>query len=259
MIVKARDGTSLNVDIRGKAGAPLVVFVNPLGSDLGFWDKVVQDFEDFQTVRFDFRGTGRSGTSQSAASIEVFANDVLDILDALDCRKAHFVGLSLGGMIGMWLGAAAPQHFGRMVLANTTPHIPLRDMWNSRIQQARNGELEKIAAETGARWTSEAFRQNHPDEYAKFVKTFASTPIEGYVGCCEVLRDTDLRDTLPRIKLPVRIIGGQMDLASSREIAAQMAQSIPGADCQIIPGAGHLTNIESTSTFNALVREWVAG
>ncbi|MEC7763652.1 MAG: alpha/beta fold hydrolase [Pseudomonadota bacterium] len=257
MQMKASDGTMLGVVEDGDPnGAPLV-FANPLGTDLSFWDAQIATFADRRVIRYDHAGTGRSGLRAAAASIGRAAQDVIDILDALSLPRADFVGLSLGGMVGMELGATHGSRIGKLVLANTTPHIPLTDMWNGRIAQARADGLADIAAPTLSRWLPDGFPDEMPDTYRTLVDMFLATPVEGYVACCTILRDTDQRGKLARIANETLVIYGDKDVASPLDVARGMAEAIPNARLQAIADAAHLANVEQPAEFNAVVADFL--
>lgn len=257
MQIEASDGTMLNVVEDGDPnGAPLI-FANPLGTDQTFWDGQVAAFADRRLIRFDHAGTGGSSARDSDATIERAAQDVVDILDALALSRADFVGLSLGGMVGMELGATHGDRIGKLVLANTTPHIPLTDMWNGRIAQARADGLGGIAGPTLARWLPEGFPDSQPDTYRKLVDLFLDTPVEGYVACCTILRDTDQREKLASIANDTLVIYGTLDVASPLEVAQGMADAIPNAKLEPIEGAAHLANVEQPAAFNAALAKFL--
>ena len=257
LAVRSADGTPLHVhvDAGPHADAPTVVLAHSLGCTLAMWDPQVQALTaKFRVVRYDLRGHGRSGAPDADYTLAQMGTDALAVIDATTAgAPVHFMGLSLGGMVGMWLGIHHSKRVRRLVLANTTPHIPLRDMFNQRMQTARAGGMGGIAGPTLDRWLGAVFKSGHPAQRDALVATMAAMSPQGYAGCCAVLRDADQRGDIARIKVPTLVIAGVDDPATSPALAQQMAQLITGAQVVFIPGAAHLSNLENPAAFNAAI------
>lgn len=249
-IVAAADGTQLHVRHSGDPKAPALVFINAMGTTLSMWDRQVEAFPHRLVIRFDLRGTGASGAARSGGNIGTLADDVISILDHLDVEKAAIVGSSLGGMVTMQLAARVPHRVSAAVLSNTTARLPNPTMWDERISQARHDGLGGIAPATIGRWIGEDFARDEPATVAHLINDFAATPIEGYVACCEVLRDTDMTPLLKAIAAPTLVIAGENDVASPLVASQSLRDAIPGARLQVIAGSGHLSNIEQPRLFN---------
>lgn len=255
----AADGTRIHCVVEGPADAPVVLLSHSLGVNLNTWDSLVAVLNnDHRVIRYDARGHGNSQAPAGEYSVELLARDALAVLDAAGVAAAHIVGLSMGGMVGMWIGAHAPNRLRRLVLANTTTRIPLRDMWNSRIETARTEGMASIAPATLNRWLAEPFRTTRPEEAARMIATMQAMSPVGYAGCCAALREVDLREDVSRITAPTLVITGALDLATTPEVAQGLAASIPGARCAVIAAAGHLSNVEQPEAFGRLVREFLA-
>jgi 3-oxoadipate enol-lactonase len=179
------------------------------------------------------------------------------VMDKAGVARAHIVGLSMGGMVAMWLATHEPQRVDRLVLANTTPHIPLRDMWNSRIQTALADGLDTIAAPTMQRWLSEEFMAAQPLAAAALIDAMRRMSPAGYAGCCAALREADQRKSVSRIGASTLVVTGSDDLATTEAVAQGLADAIPGARLEIIAGAGHLSNVEQPDAFNRALLDFL--
>ena len=238
------DGCSIHVEVQGRDDAPVLMLSNSLGTTLRMWDDQVQPFTDaFRLVRYDRRGHGQSGCPKGPYTMERLGRDALAVLDALGIEKINWCGLSMGGMVGMWLGANAPKRIERLILSNTACHYADKTFWNERIRTVREKGLAPIIGTNMERWFTKDFRQRAPDTIARMTEMFLSTPREGYLGCCEAIRDMDHRDLLPGITAPTLVIAGRYDPATTVEQAEYIRRRIPGAALHLIDAA-HISNVE---------------
>src|SRR5690242_1887091 len=229
-MINADDGCPIHVEIEGREGAPVLMLSNSLGTDLHMWDDQAPEFaKHFRLVRYDRRGHGKSGVPKGPYSMERFGRDVLSVLDALKIKKINWCGLSMGGMVGQWLGANAPDRIEKLILANTSCHFPNKDAWNTRIKTIREKGIEAIADAIMAIWFTADFRAREPETVARLRQTLVDTPLEGYVASCETVRDMDLRDHLRRINAPTLIIAGKHDQSTTVEAAEYLRAHIPGS------------------------------
>jgi 3-oxoadipate enol-lactonase len=243
------DGCPIHVAIDGRDSGPTVVLSNSLGSTIKMWEPQLDALgQHFRVVRYDRRGHGRSGTN-GPYSFERFGRDVLAIMDALNIRTAHWCGLSMGGMVGQWLGANASDRFDKLVLANTTCHLPDPTRFQDRIKAVTQNGVASIADQVIPTWLTEDFRERDPATTQEIRRMFAATPLEGYVGCCEALSKLDQRDLLGRITAPVLIIAGRHDMSTTVEQAEFMRKGIPKANLTLLDAA-HLSNVEQSYAFN---------
>ena len=258
--VTADDGIRIATHIDpGPPGAPTVVLAHSLGCDHTMWQPQVEALaRHFRVVRFDHRGHGQSDAPANDYSIERLGLDALAVLHATSpAQPVHFVGLSMGAMVGLWLAIHHPERLERLVLANTAAHIPLRAMFEQRMQTARTQGMDTIAAPTIDRWLSDIFRQQHPEQRDALVSAMQHMSPHGYAGCCAVLRDTDLRPDLPRVTHPTLIIGGSLDVSTTPDAMHALAAAITDARVVILDGASHLSNLESPPAFTAaLIRHF---
>jgi len=247
------DGCLLNVAVEGRDGGPTLMLSNSLGCTLQMWEPQMRALTQvFRVIRYDRRGHGKSGVPAGPYSVERFGRDVLAILDDLNIEKVHWCGLSMGGMVGQWLGANAPERLGKIVLSNTTSHYPDRTIWDARIKAVKEGGLASVADTVIASWLTQDFRDRQPDIAARMKAMLTATPVEGYLASCEALATLDLRDDLRKIKSPTLVIAGRYDQSTPITMAEAIRSNIPGASMTIIDAA-HISNVEATLNFNDAV------
>ena len=202
----------LHYEQTGPVDSPVLILGNSLGSNLHMWDKVLPFFENsFRVLRYDMRGHGKSSVPPPPYSIEQLGNDLLMLMDHLSIGRAHLCGLSLGGLVSMWLGIHAPERFHRMIFANTAARLGTRDGWEQRMAMVQSSGMDGLASQTLERWITPAYREQHPAEMETIRQMVAATNPTGYCGCCAALRDTDLRDEIATIEAPCLVISGTHD------------------------------------------------
>ncbi|TVT08438.1 3-oxoadipate enol-lactonase [Amycolatopsis bartoniae] len=245
----------------GPADGPVVVLSNSIGSTLHMWDPQVKPLVDhgFRVLRYDTRGHGRSPVPSGPYGIEDVGGDVLDLLDRLEIGAVHFVGLSLGGMTGIWLGQNAPERVRSLVLACTSAQPGNTQMWLDRVKQVRAEGMAKIAEGSIGRWFTREWIDAHPDEAAALREMTATTPAEGYTACCELLADLDLVPGLPKITAPTLVISGADDKALPPDHGRVIADGIAGARFEVVDHAAHLGSYEQAERFNQLILEHLEG
>jgi 3-oxoadipate enol-lactonase len=236
-------------EVSGPGTAPALTFSNSLGTDLAMWDlQATHLSRSFRVLRYDGRGHGRSSIIPGPYSIEGLAQDVLSVLDASGIDRTDFCGLSLGGLIGMWLAGHAPTRLGKLVLSNTAPKIGSAEQWNARIAAVRKGGMPAIVDAVLERWYTADFRLGSPAAIEATRKSLLQTSTEGYVSSCAALRDADLRQAISTIQVPTLIIAGIYDPATTTADGRFMADRIRGSTYVELPAA-HLSNIEACDAF----------
>jgi 3-oxoadipate enol-lactonase len=236
--------------LEGQGESPVLAFSNSLGANFSMWDAQGPELrKKFRVLRYDTRGHGQSSSTPGPYSIEQIAKDFIALLDALDLDRVHFCGLSMGGMIGMWLGANAPARLNHLVLCNTGAKIGTTDAWNARIEAVRKNGMKPVASAVVERWFTSAFRQNVPATIARTLKMLEETNPDGYAACCAAVRDFDFREQVGKIRLPTLVISGAHDPATPPADGRFLAQQIPGAR-YVELNAAHLSNIEDRGRFN---------
>jgi 3-oxoadipate enol-lactonase len=239
-----------NIVVEGADDAPAVLLSNSLGTNLHMWDDQAEALKTrFRVIRYDSRGHGGSVADEGPYSIEQLGRDALAILDALQVSKAHFVGLSMGGMVGMWLLTNAPERIGRAVLANTGAHMGSPDLWNARIRTAKTDGMAALTASTMDRWFTREFQESAPQVVERIAQMVRTTPAEGYAACCAAIRDMDQRESIRGIANPVLVIVGKSDPATPPTMGGLIADHIKGARILALDAA-HLSNIEASNAFN---------
>jgi 3-oxoadipate enol-lactonase len=247
------DGCLLNVTVEGRDGGPTLMLSNSLGCTLQMWEPQMRALTQvFRVIRYDRRGHGKSSVPPGPYSVERFGRDVLAILDDLNIEKTHWCGLSMGGMVGQWLGAHAPERLGKIVLANTSSHYPDPTIWETRIKAVKDGGLSSIADTVIGSWLTQDFRERAPDVAQKMKAMLMATPVEGYLASCEALASLDLRNDLPDIKNPTLVIAGRFDKSTPIAMAEAIRSKISGANMTIVDAA-HISNVEAPLAFNDAV------
>lgn len=251
--------TTLFQRTSGPAGAPVLLLGGSLGSNLDMWRPQLPALADLRVVRFDHRGHGASPAPPGPYRIEELGRDVLALLDRLSIARASYCGLSLGGMVGMWLAANAPERIERLVLICTAAHLPPADGWAARAEQVRSAGMGSIADAVLGRWFTPRFRAALPAKVAPYRAMIAACPAEGYAGCCEAIGAMDLRDDLPRIVAPTLVIAGADDPATPPEHGERIHAGISGSRLVVLPGAAHLANVEQADAIGQLIKDHVRG
>ncbi len=246
--------TALHHRSDGPADGPVLVLGGSLGSDLTMWDGQLALAGRHRLVRFDHRGHGGSPVTPGPYTVPELARDVLELMDGLGLERVSYAGLSLGGMIGMWLAAHAPERIDRLVLLCTAAHMPTGALYRQRAEAVRRaGTVEPIADAVLERWLTSAFAAAHPAVRASLRAMLAGTSAEGYAGCCEAIAAMDLRDALGRIAAPTLVISGAEDPATPLALLAAIAAGIPGARHEIVAPAAHLATAEQPDRINELI------
>ncbi len=242
--------------VEGPEDGPVVVFAGSLGSDLRMWEPQVVPLLErgFRVVRYDTRGHGASPVPPGPYDLDDLGADFLALLDDLGVAKAHLVGLSLGGMTGMWLGVHAPDRIASLVLCCTSAKLGPPDMWADRARTVRAEGTASVAGAGVGRWLTPAYRERHPDRAAFLRSMISEVPAEGYASCCGAIERMDLLDVLPKIAAPTLVIAGAGDPATSPdEHCRPIADGIPGARLEVVADAAHLGNYEQPEEFTRLI------
>lgn len=247
-LIKSADA-QIHYSLEGQAGKPALMLSNSLGADFSMWDPQIPEFsKSFLVLRSDTRGHGKSSVTPGPYTIEQLAKDVLALADSLQFERFHFCGLSMGGQIGMWLGANAPERLNRLALCSTAAKIGTPEMWNARIAAVLKEGMKDVAAAAIERWFTAPFRAKNPSVIGKIHEILEATSPEGYAACCAGLRDFDFREKLDNIRTPTLVISGALDPATTPADGQFLARHISGAQYVELNGA-HLSNIEDAAGF----------
>jgi len=251
------NGTDLYYEIHGREGAPWIVFSHSLACNVRMWDPQIAAFKgDYRMLVYDMRGHGASAAPAGPYSLEMLADDVLALMKHVGIRRAHFVGLSIGGMIGQTLALEQPQAFDRIVLADTV-HAQNADaiaQWKERIAIAESKGMKGLVDSTMERWFTAPFRTSEPAK--RIAAQIAATPVAGFIGCGQAIMKLATTARLKDIKLPVLAIAGEQDAAAPG--TRYIGENVAGAKLVMIPQAAHIANVEQPAAFNRALREFLS-
>ena len=244
-----KDGVRLHYEIEGREDAPVLVLSNSLGTDLGMWaPQMPALLRHFRVLRHDARGHGQSDVPPGPYSVDQLGADVLALMDHLNIERAHFCGLSMGGMIGMWLGTHHAGRLDRLALCNTAAKIGTPDTWNPRIAKVEAEGMGSIVDLVLERWFTAGFRQRAPDQVAVVRQMLLDTVPAGYSANCAAVRDMDQRAEIVSIRVPTLVIAGTHDGSTPAADGRAVADAIPGAQ-YVELDAAHLSNWEQSEQF----------
>ncbi|MGX1123521.1 3-oxoadipate enol-lactonase [Pseudomonas defluvii] len=257
--VQLADGV-LNYQLDGPEGAPVLVLSNSLGTNLHMWDTQLPALTaHFRVLRYDTRGHGQSLVTEGPYSIEQLGRDVLALLDALQIERAHFCGLSMGGLIGQWLGINAGHRLNRLIVCNTAAKIATPEVWNPRIETVlRDGQAAMVGLRDASieRWFTPAYAASHPDQAKRITDMLAATSPQGYAANCAAVRDADFRDQLGEIKVPMLVISGSADAVTPPSGGLFIRDKVKGAEYAEFHAA-HLSNVEVGEPFSRCVIDFL--
>jgi 3-oxoadipate enol-lactonase len=255
------NGIETYYEIHGKEGAPWLVFSHSLACSPRMWDKEIERHKErYRVLAYDTRGHGQSAAPKGAYTLEALADDLHALLKHLKIPKAHFCGLSMGGMIGQTFALKYPGIFQSLILCDTTSRYAAAaaPLWQERIRIAESQGLEPLVQPTLERWFTEPFRKNHPEQVNKVASQIAKTPVAGYVGCCHAIPKIDVTARLKEIKCPALVICGENDPGTPPAMAREIHENLPGSRLVLIPQAAHLSNIEQPEAFNRALGEFLS-
>ncbi len=247
---------ALHHEVSGAApGALPLVLGNSLGTTLAMWDPQLAELtQRAAVVRFDYRGHGGSPVPPGPYTIDELGGDLLALLDRLEIEQASYCGVSLGGMLGMWLAINAPERVDRLVLISTAAHLPPAEGWYTRAATVRAaGSAGAVAEAVLSRWFTEPYAREHPDVVERHRRMIAATAAEGYASCCEAIAELDLRAGLPSIQAPTLVISAAQDPATPPAHGRAIASAIPGAELEVLDPGAHLCSVERAEDVTRLI------
>ncbi|MFP4160306.1 MAG: 3-oxoadipate enol-lactonase [Desulfobacterales bacterium] len=261
MQMKVRD-INVNFEVAGRESGPVVICSHCLAGNINIWDPQVKALEkDYRILRYDLRGHGQTSAPEGDYTMEMLADDAAALLDALEIEKAHFMGISLGGMIGQTLALSHPERLLSLVLCDTACSIPKDSgpLWEERISAARKNGMEALADGTLERWLSPEFQKNNPEVTGKIREIIKRTPVDGFAGCCRAISGFDVSGRLSSISLPTLVMVGENDPGTPVEASQEIRDKIRGSVLKVLPGAFHLSNTEAAGSFNSALADFLAG
>ena len=250
--------------VDGLPDAPVVMLANSLGTSFHMWDaQVLELARSHRVLRYDMRGHGLTDTTPSddagAVTIARLADDAVALLDTLAIGRVHFVGLSIGGMVGQRLAAAYPERVESLVLCATGSRIGTAAGWNERIATVESEGLAAIADAAMLRWFTDRGRAERPELVRGFANMLTRTPVSGYVGGCAAVRDADLRADDARIRSRTLIVAGTEDPTTTPAMGAEIRDAIPGAELLVLDAASHMLCAERPEATNAALLRFLEG
>jgi len=246
----AGDGTRIAYRIDGDAGKPVLVLSNSIGTTLRMWDRQIEGLSQyFQVLRYDFRGHGASSVPVGAYSLDRLGRDVIELLDDLRIERAHFLGLSLGGFVGQWLGIHAPARIDRLILCNTSSYLGPAALFDERIAAVlRAPDMLETAELFLGNWFPAQMLTAKAPAVEEFRAMLRAIDRQGLAGLYAAVRDSDLRRTIALIPRPTLVIAGQYDTVTAASHSELIAATVPGAKLVVLP-AVHLSNVEYPAEF----------
>lgn len=257
------DGRVIAYDLLGPDTAPVVCMTHSLASDGGMWQEQVPALlaAGYRVLRIDMRGHGGSDPVEGDYTMSALAADVAAVLDGLAIRQVHYIGLSIGGMLGQ---AFALEHGHRLLSAMWCDTMPATapgaaDAWGPRIKLVREANsLAPLAEATVERWLTDAVKTRDPGRWKQIRDTVTGTTPAGYLGCAAAILDYDFTAGLPGLKLPVLTVCGAQDVGTPPEANRRIAELVPGGRYEQIADARHFPNVEHPETFNRIMTGWLA-
>jgi len=257
MKVKAND-ISINYQVDGGDGAPWLVLSNSLATSLSAWDDQAREFgRSFRVLRYDQRGHGGTQATDAKYSFDMLTADVIALMDALSIPRAHFAGISMGGMTALFLAQRHAERFDRIIACDCGPaSTPASaQQWKERIELAAANGMEALVEITINRWFPPEFVASKAPVLDKVRGMIKATPFKGFAGCAQALSDYDLRPGLPNISRPTLLIVGTKDATLAG--IKQIKEAVPGAALVELDGAGHLSNLEQPAAFTRAIRDFI--
>ena len=252
-------GLRFNVVDEGPRDAPVVVLSHSLAANLAMWAPQAQALSrDYRVIRYDSRGHGASEAPNGEYSFNQLTGDVIALLDTLGIARAHFAGLSLGGMTALGLALEYPARIISICVANCTARAPegATAMWDERIANARRHGMAALVEPTIARWFTADMLATRPTEVEPVRRMIANTPVAGYAGCGAALKTLAYLERINQLRLPALFIAGAQDPAVPVAAMVEMHERVPGSRFIELPAA-HLSNLECAAAFNAALADFL--
>ena len=252
------NGMDINYSIEG--GGPWLTLSHSLACNLHMWDEEAKRLSKrYKVLRYDTRGHGESSAPAGAYTLDLLADDLHGLLQSLSVHSTHFVGLSMGGMIGQTFALRYPGMLNSLALCDTTSRYPAEaaDLWVERIKTVETKGMEPLVAPTLARWFTEPFRKARPEVVEKVAAMIRTTPAPGYIGCCHAIPKINLTARLKEIRCPAVVIVGKDDAGTPVAMAEEIHQALPGSKLAVIPSAAHLANLEQPAAFNQVLGDFL--
>lgn len=246
------NGTEINYEVEGPEHAPWLTFSNSLVCSLEMWNEQAVRFrERYRVLRYDLRGHGKSGAPRAPYSMRDLEDDVVALWNLLGIKRSHWVGLSLGGMIGIGLALRYPDRLASLVASDCRAEAneAYAKVFEDRIKLTREQGMEALVEPTILRFFTEPFRAARPDIIARHAEMIRTTSSEGHIGCCEAIRGLAYGSRLHEIMVPTKFMGGEHDIGAPPAIMKAMHAALPGSHYEMLVGAGHISCAEKPDEY----------
>ena len=258
-MAKARiNGIDVRYTVTGSG--PWVALSHSLACRLEMWDEEVRRLSKrFTVLAYDTRGHGESTASPAPYTLDLIADDIKGLLDHVGAKDTHWIGLSMGGVYGLFTALKYPGLFGSMVLADTSSRLTPEGLqaFRDRVAAVRAGGMEAMVEPTLKRWFKDSFRAKEPALMKRVAEWIRTTPAEGYIGTSAAIPTIDVTDRLGEIRVPCLALVGADDIPMPPAFSKVLADGIPDCRMVVIPDAGHLSNLEQPEAFNRAVAEFL--
>jgi 3-oxoadipate enol-lactonase len=256
------NGIQVNYTLEGPADGPVVTMSHSLATDLSMWNPQAAALaRRYRVLRYETRGHGGTEAPAGAYTLSQLADDARALLKALGIQRTHWVGLSMGGMIGQVLALSSPEILQSLSLCDTSSRIPaeMRHLWDERIATVEAKGMEPMVEPTLARWFTPKFLETRKDVADRVREMIRRTPARGYVGCCHAIKALDLTDRLKGISLSTLIVVGAQDLGTPLAASQAINQQIKGSQLVVLDPASHLSNLEQPEAFTQALESFLKG
>jgi len=254
------NGIQVNYTLEGPADGPVVTLSHSLATDLSMWDPQAKALaRRYRGLRYDTRGHGGTDAPAGAYTLSQLADDARALLKALGIARTHWIGLSMGGMIGQTLALSSPEILQSLGLCDTSSRIPadMKHVWDERITTVEAKGMEPMVETTIGRWFTPKFIEARKDVIEPVRAMIRRTPPKGYVGCCHAIKALDLTDRLKAITLPTLIVVGKQDMGTPLAASESINQQIKGSELVVLDPASHLSNLEQPEAFTRALEEFL--
>lgn len=250
----------LRASTSGPPDAPVVVLSGSLGATSAMWSPQLPRLQaEHRVIALEHRGHGGSPAPAGPYAIEELGADALATLDRLGVESFSWIGLSLGGMVGMWVASENPERVRRLALLCTSARLGPPEGWRGRAATVRSAGMASVAGAVVDRWFTAGWSRSHPERVAGFERMVCATVPEAYAACCEAIADMDLTDRLPKITAETLVIAADSDPATPVPHAELIVGATPCCHLEVVSPAAHLASFEAAADVNDLLLRHLAG
>ena len=258
MTTSGRTGTLTWYTVGDESARPLVM-IHALGADSEMWDAQLPQLSTMRrVVMVDLPGHGNSVAGPGPYTIRELGEDILDVATTAGAGEFDLCGMSLGGLISLWMAGHSPERVMSLIASNTAARIGSEELWHARIDAVTGGGMEAVSEQALARFFTSGFASEHPEVFDRTSRALLATDPAGYAACCAALRDADLRELVEAIRCPTLVIGGSDDISTPPDQCVWLHEHIEGSTLHILQGAPHFANLEQPQAWTAVVAEFLA-